>query len=58
MKKYAYHRLRLASGEVISGPVTVTVDSNLNIVEWHLLQAEEPMVEWVGGEFCEKQTCK
>lgn len=50
-RKYAYHRLRLPSGEVITGPVVVTVDSHNRVEEWHLLHGEEPMVEWIGGEF-------
>lgn len=53
MKKYAYHRLVLLSGEIIPGPVVVALDNLSHIVEWHLLQAEEPMVEWVGGTFHE-----
>lgn len=51
MKKYAYHRLVLSSGKVVRGPVVVTLDARSHIIEWHPLQCEEPMVEWVGGEF-------
>ncbi len=51
MKKYGYHRLVLSSGEIISGPVVITLDARSNVMEWHLLQGEEPMVEWVGGVF-------
>lgn len=51
MKKYGYHRLCLASGDVIEGPVVVTLDDNMQLTEWHLLLGEEPMVEWVGGQF-------
>lgn len=51
MKKYGYHRLRLSSGEVVRGPLVITQDARSHLVEWHLLQGEEPMVEWVGGEF-------
>lgn len=53
MKKYAYHRLVLASGQVISGPVVITCDIHSIMTEWHLLQGEEPMVEWIGGTFRE-----
>ncbi len=51
MKKYGYHRLVLSSGELIQGPVVVTLDAQSRMVEWHLLTGEEPMVEWVGGVF-------
>lgn len=54
MKKYGYHRLVLSSGDVICGPVVITLDVQSRIVEWHWLQAEEPMVEWVGGTFSER----
>lgn len=51
MKKCGYHRLRLSSGEVVRGPLVITLDARSHLVAWHLLQGEEPMVEWVGGEF-------
>ncbi len=54
MKKFGYHRLVLSSGELVCGPVVVTLDTQSHILEWHRLQAEEPMVEWVGGTFCER----
>lgn len=49
MKKFAYHRLRLPSGEHVEGPVVVTMDANMHLIEWHILVAEESMVEWLGG---------
>lgn len=51
MKKYGYHRLVLPSGEMIEGPLVVVLDSSANLMEWHLLEGEEPMVEWLGGTF-------
>ncbi len=51
MRKYGYHRLVLTSGEVINGPVVITLDAQSNPAEWHIMQGEEPMVEWVGGTF-------
>lgn len=53
MKKYGYHRLRLATGEIVRGPVVIVCDSCRHMVGWHLLRGEEPMVEWVGGTFVE-----
>lgn len=53
MKRYAYNRLVLASGQVIPGPVVITCDMQSNMIEWHPLQGEEPMVEWIGGTFRE-----
>lgn len=48
-KKYGYHRMVLPSGDVIEGPLVVIEDSMHRIIDWHLLEGEEPMVEWVGG---------
>lgn len=49
MKKYGYHRLVLSSGQVIEGPIVVTLDDHSNVIEWHMLKGEEPMVIWIGG---------
>ncbi len=51
MKKCGYHRLVLFSGEIVLGPLVVTLDNESHLLEWHLLHGEEPMVEWVGGTF-------
>ena len=51
MKKYGYHRLVLPTGEVVVGPLVITMDSASHIHEWHLLDGEEAMVEWMGGTF-------
>lgn len=51
MKKYGYHRLVLPTGEVVEGPLVITMDSNLRIQEWHFLDGEEAMVEWMGGTY-------
>lgn len=49
MTKLGYHRLQLPTGELIEGPLVITIDDYANIIEWHLLDGEEPMVEWIGG---------
>lgn len=49
MKKYGYHRLVLSSGQVIEGPIVVTLDDHSKVIEWHMLKGEEPMVIWIGG---------
>jgi hypothetical protein len=54
MKKYGYHRLQLPNGEIIQGPLVITLDGNSHLIEYHLLQGEEPMVEWLGGTFVAK----
>lgn len=51
MKKCGYHRLVLPTGEVIEGPLVIKLDSSSHIHEWHLLDGEEAMVEWIGGAF-------
>lgn len=51
MKKYGYHRLVLPSGEIVEGPLVVVLDSSSNLIEWHLLEGEEAMVEWIGGSY-------
>lgn len=51
MKKCGYHRLVLPTGEVIEGPLVITLDSSSHIHEWYLLDGEEAMVEWIGGAF-------
>lgn len=51
MKKYGYHRLVQASGQIIQGPLVVVLDADSVLVEWHLLDGEEAMVEWVGGTY-------
>jgi hypothetical protein len=51
VKKFGYHRLVLSTGEVIEGPLVITVDSALRLREWHFLYGEEAMVEWVGGAY-------
>lgn len=54
MKKLGYHRLRLSCGRIVQGPLVITLDDQAHLVEWHPLQGEEPMVEWVGGEFSQR----
>ena len=49
MTKYGYHRLVLSSGQVIEGPIVVTLDDHSKVIEWHMLKGEEPMVIWMGG---------
>ena len=51
MKKYGYHRLLLASGEIIEGPLVVFIDTEAVLIGWHLLDGEEAMVEWIGGTY-------
>ncbi len=51
MKKEAYHRLCLVSGELIEGPVVIELDDDNVMRGWHVLLGEEPMVEWIGGTY-------
>lgn len=51
MKKEAYHRLCLVSGELIEGPVVIELDDDKVMRGWHVLVGEEPMVEWIGGTY-------
>ncbi len=46
-----YHRLVLSTDEIIQGPLVATFDEQGQLLEWHPLQGEEAMVEWVGGEY-------
>jgi hypothetical protein len=48
MTKYGYHRLVLSTGQVIEGPVVVTLDDHSNVIEWHMLKGEELLVIWIG----------
>lgn len=49
MSKYGYHRIRFASGQVVEGPLVAELDGDFNLIEWHMLNGEESMVQWVGG---------
>lgn len=49
MSKYGYHRIRFFSGQIVEGPLVADLDANSNLMEWHMLDGEEPMVQWVGG---------
>ena len=49
VKQKAFHDLRLSDGTLVAGPVSVTFDADDHPVSWHLLTAEEPFTEWVGG---------
>lgn len=51
MTKRAYHAIRHADGTLTKGPVVVVSDENGRMTEWHRLEAEEPMTEWVGGVY-------
>lgn len=51
MKKRAYHSILQPNGEVTQGPVVVTTDREGKLIEWHLLDGEEPMTEWIGGTY-------
>lgn len=54
MKKRAYHSILQPNGEVTQGPVVVTTDREGKLIEWHLLDGEEPMTEWIGGTYEQK----
>lgn len=49
MSKYGYHRIRFSSGLEVEGPLVVDLDGKSNLIEWHMLDGEEPMVQWIGG---------
>lgn len=49
MKKFGYHRLLLPSGQVVEGPLVVVMNEFHQTLSWHILEGEEPMVEWIGG---------
>lgn len=49
--KRAYHDILLADGTLLAGPVVVETNRDGSIVSWHLLEAEEPFTEWVGGTY-------
>ncbi len=51
MKRRAYHFLTLPDGRRINGPVVVCFDDDEKMLSWHLLDAEEPSTEWIGGHF-------
>mgnify|MGYP006051761089 CR=1 FL=1 len=51
MKNFGYHRLILPTGEVVDGPLVVVMDDYHRMHSWHILEGEEPMVEWIGGTF-------
>lgn len=51
MTQRCYHRIVLSTGQVVDGPVVVSFDAEGRVQEWHLLRGEEPMTEWVGGEY-------
>lgn len=54
MKKFGYHRLVLKDLQVVDGPLVVILGENKSLISWHLLNGEEPMVEWIGGTFTEE----
>lgn len=49
--KRAYHDILLTDGTLLAGPVVVETNRDGSIVGWHLLEAEEPFTEWVGGTY-------
>lgn len=51
MIQRAYHHLTLPDGQRINGPVVVCFDEDGKMQSWHLLDAEEPFTEWLGGHF-------
>jgi hypothetical protein len=51
MIKRAYHRIVTHDNHVVDGPVVVVFNDELKYIDYHLLQGEEPMVEWIGGSF-------
>lgn len=48
MRKLACHRLYVAAFSELSMQVVV-LDENGRVQSWHHLEAEEPYVEWIGG---------
>ena len=53
--KRAYHDILLADGTSLAGPVVVETNRDGSIVSWHLLEAEEPFTEWIGGTYTVEQ---
>lgn len=49
MKQQAFHRMILADGTHVSGPVAVRFDENGCATSWHFLEGEEAQTEWIGG---------
>lgn len=50
MRKRAYNRALLSDGTVVNEPVVVITGDDGSVIEWHRLQQEEAMTEWIGGE--------
>lgn len=53
--KRAYHDILLTDGTLLAGPVVVETNRDGSTVGWHLLEAEEPFTEWVGGTYSVEQ---
>ena len=53
--KAAYHDILLADGTLRRGPIVVETDDDGCFLRWHLLEAEEPFTEWVGGTYTVEQ---
>lgn len=51
MRKVAAHRLILSATETVSGPLVVRLADNGMVVDYEMLQREQPGVEWLGGIF-------
>ena len=49
MRKLGFHRLLLADGTLVNGPLVVQVDDEGSILSWHPMHGEEESTEWVGG---------
>ena len=51
MIKRAYHRIVTSDKKVVDGPVVVVFNDEMEYLDYHILQGEEPMVEWIGGTY-------
>ena len=50
MTNKGYNKLILPDGTELC-PAVVRFDADGNVLDYHLMQVEEPFVEWVGGTF-------